>query len=56
MTVPNQDFSETANYDVALTLSVSPSGAGTATASPGGSTTSSAVYWETPYTYVSLSL
>ncbi len=55
MTVPNQDFSETANYDVALTLSVSPSGAGTATASPGGSTTSSAVYWETPYTYVSLS-
>ncbi|ASI14087.1 cell surface protein [Candidatus Mancarchaeum acidiphilum] len=53
--VPTVPFMEQANYDVALILLVSPSGDGTATASPGGSTTSSSTYWETPYSDISLS-
>ncbi len=48
MTVPNSPFTETANYNVALKLSLSPNNAGIATVSPGGSTPSYAVYWETP--------
>ena len=55
MTVPTTPFTEQANYDVLLTLDVNPSSGGTATASPGGSTTSSASYWESPYATVDLS-
>ncbi len=55
MTVPNSPFTETANYDVALKLSLSPNNAGIATVSPGGSTPSYAVYWETPGSSLTIS-
>ncbi len=51
----NSNITEVANYDVLLTLNVNPSGDGTATASPGGSTTSSATYAIENDTSVSLS-
>ncbi len=40
----DSNVTEVANYNVILTLNVNPSGDGTATASPGGSTTSSGAY------------
>ncbi|ASI13657.1 cell surface protein [Candidatus Mancarchaeum acidiphilum] len=48
ITVPSTPFTETAEYAVALKLSVYEHGDGKATVSPGGSTNSSSIFWETP--------